>query len=117
MIRYDDLGDFTVTPHRIVRDTLFRLGFIDSPYASDASALDRRREGRPPAVPDGPADEILTTVRAGRRLRLRLHAPQDVRLSVPRTPRVTAGRPADLEGHARPNPIGTAPDMGAYEAP
>ena len=46
MIRYDDLGDFTVTPHRIVRDTLFRLGFIDSPYASDAGRARRGREGR-----------------------------------------------------------------------
>ena len=39
VIRYDDLGDFTVTPHRIVRDTLFRLGFIATPYASDAPSL------------------------------------------------------------------------------
>ena len=32
VIRYDDLGDFLRRP-RIVRDTLFRLGFIDTPYA------------------------------------------------------------------------------------
>ncbi|HEY5949765.1 MAG TPA: hypothetical protein VIV40_29925, partial [Kofleriaceae bacterium] len=39
VIRYDDLADYTVTPHRIVRDTLFRLGFLASPYASDAASL------------------------------------------------------------------------------
>src|SRR5437763_16677212 len=39
VIRYDDLGDFTVTPHRIVRDTLFRLGFIATPYSNNGGAL------------------------------------------------------------------------------
>ncbi len=57
VIRYDDLGDFTVTPHRIVRDTLFRLGFIDTPYANDLVAATRAARK---AVPTGPADEILT---------------------------------------------------------
>jgi len=60
-IRYDDLGDFTVTPHRIVRDTLFRLGFIQSPYASDGAALTAATRAARKAVPDGAADEILTT--------------------------------------------------------
>ena len=60
VIRYDDLGDFTVTPHRIVRDTLFRLGFIDSPYASDGAALTAATKAARRAVPDGSADEILT---------------------------------------------------------
>jgi len=60
-IRYDDLGDFTVTPHRIVRDTLFRLGFIESPYASDGAALTAATRAARRAVPDGAADEILTT--------------------------------------------------------
>jgi len=60
VIRYDDLGDFTVTPHRIVRDTLFRLGFIDSPYASDPRALAITAKASRKAVPDGAADEILT---------------------------------------------------------
>jgi hypothetical protein len=59
VIRYDDLGDFTVTPHRIVRDTLFRLGFIGSPYASDAPALAAAAKAARRAVPNGPADEIL----------------------------------------------------------
>jgi len=59
VIRYDDLADFTVTPHRIVRDTLFRLGFIASPYASDASSLAGAARAARRAVPTGPADEIL----------------------------------------------------------
>lgn len=60
VIRYDDLGDFTVTPHRIVRDTLFRLGFIATPYASDGTALLAAARAARKAVPTGPADEILT---------------------------------------------------------
>ena len=59
VIRYPDLGDFTVTPHRIVRDTLFRLGFIDTPYANEAALTAATRAARK-AVPDGAADEILT---------------------------------------------------------
>jgi hypothetical protein len=61
VIRYADLGDFTVTPHRIVRDTLFRLGFIASPYASDGPALTAATRATRRAIPDGPADEILAT--------------------------------------------------------
>lgn len=61
VIRYDDLGDYTVTPHRIVRDTLFRLGFIDSPYASDGNALTAATKAARKAVAQGAADEILTT--------------------------------------------------------
>ena len=60
VIRYDDLADFTVTPHRIVRDTLFRLGFIETPYASDPAALTTTAKAARKAVPEGPADEILT---------------------------------------------------------
>jgi hypothetical protein len=60
VIRYDDLGDFTVTPHRIVRDTLFRLGFLATPYASDAASLAAAAKAARRAVPAGPADEILT---------------------------------------------------------
>ncbi len=60
VIRYDDLGDFTVTPHRIVRDTLFRLGFTQTPYASDNAALTAATRAARKAVPEGPADEILT---------------------------------------------------------
>jgi hypothetical protein len=61
VLRYDDLGDFTVTPHRIVRDTLFRLGFLSSPYASDAASLTAAARATRRAVPEGPADEILAT--------------------------------------------------------
>lgn len=60
VIRYPDLGDYTVTPHRIVRDTLFRLGFLPTPYAVDAEALVAAARGGRRAVPAGPADEILT---------------------------------------------------------
>ena len=60
VLRYADLGDYTVTPHRIVRDTLFRLGFIASPYASDAASLAAAARAARKAVPQGPADEILT---------------------------------------------------------
>jgi hypothetical protein len=60
VIRYDDLADFTVTPHRIVRDTLFRLGFVSSPYASDPASLTTAAKAARKAVPEGAADEILT---------------------------------------------------------
>jgi hypothetical protein len=59
VLRYDDLGDVTVTPHRIVRDVLFRLGFTASPYASDAASLAASAKAARRAVPAGPADEIL----------------------------------------------------------
>jgi hypothetical protein len=59
VIRYDDLGDYTATPHRIVRDTLFRLGFVMSPYASDAGALAAAARAARRAVPNGPAEEVL----------------------------------------------------------
>ena len=39
VVRFADLGDFTTVPYRRVRDTLFRLGFIDQPYAADASSM------------------------------------------------------------------------------
>jgi hypothetical protein len=61
VLRYPDLGDFTVTPHRIVRDTLFRLGFIATPYANDGPALTAATRATRRVIPDGPADEILAT--------------------------------------------------------
>ncbi|MBP9206787.1 MAG: hypothetical protein KBG28_22630 [Kofleriaceae bacterium] len=39
VIRPPDLRDYTITPYRIVRDTLFRLGFLASPYAADGATL------------------------------------------------------------------------------
>ncbi len=59
VIRYDDLGEFTTTPHRMVRDVLFRLGFVASPYAPDAASLGAFARAARRAVPTGPADEIL----------------------------------------------------------
>ena len=54
VIRQPDLGDFTATPYRLVRDTLFRLGFIDTPYAADAATLVRAARATRAAVgPDG----------------------------------------------------------------
>ena len=50
----------TVTPHRIVRDTLFRLGFVETPYAKDGAALIAAASAARKAVPKGAADEILT---------------------------------------------------------
>lgn len=67
VIRYDDLGDYSVTPHRIVRDTLFRLGFTASPYAADSATLASAAKAARKAVPSGPADEVLAlfTLAAG----------------------------------------------------
>jgi len=38
-LRLPDLPEYTVMPTRLVRDALFRLGFVKSPYASDATSL------------------------------------------------------------------------------
>lgn len=59
VVRYPDLADYTTTPHRIVRDTLFRLGYLATPYASDATALATAAKAARRAVPDGAADETL----------------------------------------------------------
>ena len=62
VIRHDDLGDYTVQPHRLVRDTLFRLGFLDTPYAADAPALAiAARAARRLAGDAGPADEVVAS--------------------------------------------------------
>ncbi len=39
VVRWDDLADFTALPFRLVRDTLFRLGFLATPYSADPLAL------------------------------------------------------------------------------
>jgi len=61
VVRYDDLGDFTALPHRIVRDTLFRLGYLDSPYAPDAASLAAasRAARRLAGAASEPADEVV----------------------------------------------------------
>lgn len=38
-LRFEDLDDYAALPTRLVRDTLFRLGFIETPYAADANTL------------------------------------------------------------------------------
>ena len=58
VVRWDDLPAFTALPFRLVRDTLFRLGFLDTPYAADAPALlaaarAARAAVAPPAAPAG----------------------------------------------------------------
>lgn len=56
VVRYDDLPDYTALPHRLVRDTLFRLGYLSSPYAADPDALAwaarATRKAGGPEVPD-----------------------------------------------------------------
>ena len=59
VIRFDDLGELSALPHRIVRDTLFRLGFLGSPYASDAPTLVAAARAARRAAGADPADEIL----------------------------------------------------------
>jgi hypothetical protein len=39
IVRRPDLADFTALPDRSVRDTLFRLGYLTTPYAPDGAAL------------------------------------------------------------------------------
>ena len=39
VVRHGDIADYTALPHRLVRHTLFRLGFLASPYAADAAGL------------------------------------------------------------------------------
>ena len=60
VVRHDDLADFTALPHRLVRDTLFRLGFQASPYAHDgASLVPAAAAARRAAGGAVPADEVL----------------------------------------------------------
>ncbi|HVV85714.1 MAG TPA: hypothetical protein VHE35_21795 [Kofleriaceae bacterium] len=59
VIRYDDLGELTALPHRLVRDTLFRLGFVSTPYATDPAGLVAAARAARRAAGAEPADEIL----------------------------------------------------------
>jgi hypothetical protein len=59
VLRFDDLGEVTALPHRIVRDTLFRLGYLESPYAADNPALLAAARAARRAAGGEPADEIL----------------------------------------------------------
>jgi hypothetical protein len=59
-LRSGDLADFVALPRRLVRDTLFRLGYIDTPYAHDAASLvPAARAARRAAGTARPADEAL----------------------------------------------------------
>ena len=58
--RFQDLPGFTALPRRLVRDTLFRLGYIDTPYAHDAASLiPGARAARRAAGTAEPPDEVL----------------------------------------------------------
>ena len=61
VIRFDDLGDVTTPPYRIVRDTLFRLGFIESPYAITPAELTVAAKAARRAAGTAPAAELLAT--------------------------------------------------------
>ncbi|HTM21059.1 MAG TPA: hypothetical protein VL172_11140 [Kofleriaceae bacterium] len=58
-VRFDDLADFTALPHRLVRDTLFRLGYLATPYAADAAALAAAAAAARRALGGPGADEAL----------------------------------------------------------
>jgi hypothetical protein len=59
VLRFEDLDELTTTPYRLVRDTLFRLGFLASPYAYDAGALATAAKAARHACGEGAAEEIL----------------------------------------------------------
>lgn len=59
VVRFDGLDDVTTTPYRLVRDTLFRLGFLPTPYAHDAPALSAAARAAKAATGEGAAEELL----------------------------------------------------------
>ncbi len=60
-LRPAGLADYSGLPDRAVRDTLFRLGFLPSPYAHDAAALAAASAAAHRATGDGEAaDRVLT---------------------------------------------------------
>ena len=59
-LRLEDLGDYTALPRRLVRDTLFRLGYLSTPYAHDAASLvPAARAARRAAGTAAPPDEVI----------------------------------------------------------
>jgi hypothetical protein len=59
-LRLEDLGDYTALPRRLVRDTLFRLGYLGTPYAHDAASLvPAARAARRAAGTASPPDEVI----------------------------------------------------------
>ncbi len=63
-LRFDDLADYTALPTRAVRDTLFRLGFLASPYAHDLAGLTAAAAAAVRAGGASHADELLATFAA-----------------------------------------------------
>lgn len=59
VVRFDDLDEVTTTPYRLVRDTLFRLGYLPTPYAHDAPALLAAAKAAKSATGQGAAEELL----------------------------------------------------------
>lgn len=59
VVRPPDIDEVTTTPYRLVRDTLFRLGFLSTPYAYDAAALAAAARAARRACGEGAADEAL----------------------------------------------------------
>lgn len=59
VLRFEDLDDVTTTPYRLVRDTLFRLGYLPTPYAHDAPALVAAAKAARVACGEGAAEEML----------------------------------------------------------
>ena len=60
-LRFDDMDDYTALPLRLVRDSLFRLGFIDSPYAHDeVKLIEAATAARRAAGTALPADDALS---------------------------------------------------------
>lgn len=61
VLRFEDLGDYASLPTRLVRDTLYRLGYVSGPYAHDAASLvPAARAARRAAGKATPADSALT---------------------------------------------------------
>ncbi|HUQ06161.1 MAG TPA: hypothetical protein VM261_26840 [Kofleriaceae bacterium] len=60
VIRFDDLGELASLPHRLVRDQLFRMGFLPTPYAADGGALVAAARAARKAAGGDPADEIIS---------------------------------------------------------
>lgn len=59
-LRMADLGDYTAAPGRAARDTLFRLGYLTTPYAHDAASLvPAARGARRAAGTATPPEEVI----------------------------------------------------------
>lgn len=60
-VRFEDSAQFTAMPTRLVRDTLFRLGYLETPYAHDVSSLmPAAAAARRAAGEATPADSVIS---------------------------------------------------------